>query len=87
MPYTTVLKPVAALAACVGALAAQLGPSPSRAQQPTVLPANYVNAPTASNAREPVLPGLEVLLRDSLHLVRGKRVGLITNHTAVTRDG
>ncbi|HEY7769587.1 DUF1343 domain-containing protein, partial [Longimicrobium sp.] len=87
MPYTTVLKPVAALAACVGALAAQLGPSPSRAQQPTVLPANYVNAPTASKAQEPVLPGLEVLLRDSLHLVRGKRVGLITNHTAVTRDG
>ena len=35
----------------------------------------------------PVLPGLEVLLRDSLHLVRGKRVGLITNHTAVTHDG
>lgn len=32
-------------------------------------------------------PGLEVLLRDSLHLVRGKRVGLITNHTAVTRGG
>jgi uncharacterized protein YbbC (DUF1343 family) len=87
MPYTAVLKPVAALAACVGALAAQLGPSPSRAQQPTVLPANYVNAPAASKAQEPVLPGLEVLLRDSLHLVRGKRVGLITNHTAVTRDG
>jgi uncharacterized protein YbbC (DUF1343 family) len=87
MPYTSVLKPVAALAACVGALAAQAGPSPSRAQQPTVLPANYVNAPRAAKAREPVLPGLEVLLRDSLHLVRGKRVGLITNHTAVTRDG
>lgn len=87
MPYTTVLKPVAALAACVGALAAQLGPSPSRAQQPTVLPANYVNAPSAAKAQEPVLPGLQVLLRDSLHLVRGKRVGLITNHTAVTRDG
>ncbi|HYH83071.1 MAG TPA: DUF1343 domain-containing protein, partial [Longimicrobium sp.] len=33
------------------------------------------------------LPGIDVLLRDSLHLVRGKRVGLITNHTAVTRDG
>jgi uncharacterized protein YbbC (DUF1343 family) len=33
------------------------------------------------------IPGLEVLLRDSIHLVRGKRVGLITNHTAVTRDG
>ena len=33
------------------------------------------------------LPGIDVLLRDSLHLVQGKRVGLITNHTAVTRDG
>ena len=38
-------------------------------------------------ARGPVVPGLEVLLRDSLHLVRGKRVGLITNQTAVTADG
>jgi uncharacterized protein YbbC (DUF1343 family) len=41
-------------------------------------------APTRADS---VLPGLEVLLRDSLHLVRGKRVGLITNHTAVTHDG
>ncbi len=38
-------------------------------------------------ATSPVLPGLEVLLRDSLHLVRGKRVGLITNPTAVTAEG
>ena len=28
-----------------------------------------------------VTPGITVLLRDSSHLVRGKRVGLITNHT------
>lgn len=28
-----------------------------------------------------VVPGITVLLRDSLHLLRGKRVGLITNHT------
>jgi uncharacterized protein YbbC (DUF1343 family) len=35
----------------------------------------------------PVIPGLEVLLRDSMHLVGGKRVGLITNQTAVARDG
>jgi len=33
--------------------------------------------------RVPVRPGVEVLLTDSLHLVRGKRVGLITNHTGV----
>jgi uncharacterized protein YbbC (DUF1343 family) len=29
----------------------------------------------------PVTPGITVLVRDSLHLIRGKRVGLITNHT------
>jgi uncharacterized protein YbbC (DUF1343 family) len=34
-----------------------------------------------------VTPGAEVLLRDSLHLLRGRRAGLITNHTAVARDG
>lgn len=34
-----------------------------------------------------VVPGLEVLLRDSAHLVRGKRVGFITNQTAVTSSG
>lgn len=31
--------------------------------------------------------GIEVLLSDSAHLVRGKRVGLITNHTGVVPDG
>jgi uncharacterized protein YbbC (DUF1343 family) len=36
-------------------------------------------------ARSQVRSGLEVLLRDSLHVVRDKRVGLITNHTG--RDG
>ena len=34
-----------------------------------------------------VTPGITVLLRDSLHLVRGKRVGLITNHTARDERG
>lgn len=43
---------------------------------------------TASTlADEPVVPGLEVLLRDSAHLVRGKRVGFITNQTAITSTG
>jgi uncharacterized protein YbbC (DUF1343 family) len=35
----------------------------------------------------PVRPGIEVLLSDSLHLVAGRRVGLITNHTGVDRQG
>jgi uncharacterized protein YbbC (DUF1343 family) len=38
-------------------------------------------------ARQRVVPGLEVLLRDSAHLVRGRRVGFITNQTAVTSTG
>ena len=31
--------------------------------------------------------GVEVLLRDSVHLLRGRRVGLITNHTGRDRSG
>src|SRR5712691_394086 len=34
-----------------------------------------------------VRPGIEVLLSDSLHLVAGKRVGLLTNHTGLDRAG
>jgi len=37
-----------------------------------------------AQARQPrVRTGLEVLLTDSIHLIRGKRVGLITNHTGI----
>jgi uncharacterized protein YbbC (DUF1343 family) len=38
-------------------------------------------------AQSGVIPGIEVLIRDSLQLIRGKRVGLITNQSAVTRNG
>ncbi len=34
-----------------------------------------------------VRPGIDVLLDDSLHLVRGLRVGLLTNHTGLDRSG
>jgi uncharacterized protein YbbC (DUF1343 family) len=34
-----------------------------------------------------VIPGVEVLLSDSLHLIRGKRVGLLTNHSGRDRAG
>jgi uncharacterized protein YbbC (DUF1343 family) len=45
-------------------------------------------AESASTAQAvPVRPGIEVLLSDSLHLVRGLRVGLITNHTGIDRHG
>jgi uncharacterized protein YbbC (DUF1343 family) len=34
-----------------------------------------------------VRPGIDVLLTDSIHLVRGRRVGLLTNQTGVDRAG
>jgi uncharacterized protein YbbC (DUF1343 family) len=41
----------------------------------------------ATPADAQVRPGIEVLLSDSIHLVRGKRLGLLTNHTGVDRHG
>jgi len=38
-------------------------------------------------ARSAVRPGIEVLLSDSLSLVRGRRVGLVTNQTGVDSQG
>ncbi|MGH7559189.1 MAG: exo-beta-N-acetylmuramidase NamZ family protein [Gemmatimonadota bacterium] len=43
------------------------------------------DAPAGDTAE--VRPGLEVLLSDSIHLVADRRVGLITNHTALDSDG
>jgi uncharacterized protein YbbC (DUF1343 family) len=42
---------------------------------------------SAAPAPEPVAPGIEVLLGDSLHLVRDRRVGLLTNQTGVDAHG
>jgi uncharacterized protein YbbC (DUF1343 family) len=68
-------------------------PIPRSARNPVVLLAAALAvscaAPRAPVPPAPtaVRPGLEVLLSDSLHLVGGKRVGLITNQTALARDG
>jgi uncharacterized protein YbbC (DUF1343 family) len=42
---------------------------------------------SARPAPGPVRPGLEVLLTDSIHLVRGRRVGLVTNQAGVDHAG
>lgn len=47
------------------------------------LPARPAPAQTSAG----VVPGVEVLLSDSLHLIRGKRVGLLTNHSGRDRNG
>lgn len=46
-----------------------------------------VAAPAAAQSSAGVIPGVEVLLRDSLHLLQGKRVGLLTNHSGRDRKG
>ena len=38
-------------------------------------------------AERPVRPGIEVLLTDSVHLVRGRRLGILTNQTGVDHTG
>ena len=59
--------------------AATVDAPPSSPSAPAVAPV----APAASS----VVPGIEVLLADSLQLLRGRRVGLITNHTGRDRSG
>ncbi len=52
------------------------------------IPATHVAASdrvTAEGVGTPV-PGIEVLLRDHLDLLRGKRIGLVTNPTGVDRE-
>jgi len=40
-----------------------------------------------SPAGQSVRPGIDVLLTDSLHIVRNLRVGLVTNHTGIDSEG
>src|SRR4029078_10252320 len=44
-------------------------------------------SPIRAQVSTGVIPGVEVLLSDSLHLIRGKRVGLLTNHSGRDRKG
>ncbi|HEX6371854.1 MAG TPA: DUF1343 domain-containing protein [Longimicrobium sp.] len=78
----------ALLLAAVAAAACRTGSPPNAADSDADSAATPA-APAAERAprSDTVVPGIEVLLRDSLHLVRGKRVGLITNPSAVTRSG
>jgi uncharacterized protein YbbC (DUF1343 family) len=81
----------AALALALAALPACTTAAPPAERGADTVPPAPATQPTgaaqAPQARQEVIPGLEVLVRDSMHLVRGKRVGLITNQSAVTRSG
>ena len=43
--------------------------------------------PTSELAEARVRPGITVLLNDSIHLIRGKRIGLLTNQTGIDERG
>lgn len=58
----------------LGALWAATGCGPAARSDPSPAPAV-------------VRPGITVLLEDSLHLVRGRRLALLTNHTGVDEHG
>ena len=56
----------------------------------TNLRVNLAGTPSSPKPQAPspsVLSGIDVLARDSFAKLKGKRVGLITNHTGVARDG
>ncbi|MEO8580367.1 MAG: DUF1343 domain-containing protein [Gemmatimonadales bacterium] len=43
--------------------------------------------PTSELAEAKVKPGITVLVNDSIHLIRGKRIGLLTNQTGIDEKG
>ncbi|HUE88634.1 MAG TPA: exo-beta-N-acetylmuramidase NamZ domain-containing protein [Vicinamibacterales bacterium] len=65
------------------------GPGPSIGLPPMTGRDFAVSSATGSSVTPsaPVLPGIDVLARDGFALLKGKRVGLVTNHTGRTADG
>src|SRR4030095_8949601 len=43
--------------------------------------------PSRTSVQNPVLTGIDVLARDGFKQLRGKKIGLITNHTSRSKDG
>jgi uncharacterized protein YbbC (DUF1343 family)/CubicO group peptidase (beta-lactamase class C family) len=43
--------------------------------------------PASASAVQPVLTGIDVVRADGFALLKGKRIGLVTNHTGRARDG
>jgi uncharacterized protein YbbC (DUF1343 family)/CubicO group peptidase (beta-lactamase class C family) len=74
------------------AVAAALGSAPAAPANRTSAPANRTapvapSAPGAPVAPGLVLPGIDVLARDGFAPLKGKRVGLVTNHTGRSAAG
>lgn len=86
----TLLPAALAIGACGSASGPRTAPGPAVGTADTAggavavgadLPVSASPAPAAAT---PLLLGIDVALGDSVHLVRGRRVGLITNHTGLS---
>ena len=53
----------------------------------TFVASTQAPSPKPQAAGPQILPGIDVLARDGFAKLKGKRVGLVTNHTGVARDG
>lgn len=86
MERTVLRARVCAALLALGCGTAQ-APAGEARQQTSPAVAHAVEPPSTPTERQGVVPGIEVLLADSLHLVRGRRVGIITNHSGRDRSG
>jgi uncharacterized protein YbbC (DUF1343 family)/CubicO group peptidase (beta-lactamase class C family) len=78
-PAITSLRARVASAAAAGLNVDSAPGSVVLSQRPRTMP------PPTRNAE--VLTGLDVLAQDNFHALKGTRVGLVTNHTGLSRDG
>ena len=65
----------------LGTIVASAAPAAVRTARPETPP------PTAPAPRPAVLTGIDVLARDQFQAIKGRKVGLVTNHTGRSADG
>lgn len=79
---------VTALRARVATAAVAALQDPAPATESSGTPGAFTSAvPPAPRARTAVMTGIDVLRAEGFSLLRGRRVGLVTNHTGRARDG
>ena len=81
------VTPLRARVATIAAAALETVPPAARSLQYTGRDLVSAGAPPAGRAPSPVVTGLDALRAEGFAPLRGKRVGLVTNHTGRARDG
>ena len=85
----TPLRGKVATAAVAAAMAGEVAGGPSTARMTSTDFGVSIEPlrPVLAAPIQPVLPGIDVLARDGFAPLKGKRVGLVTNHTGRAADG